>query len=407
MTTFLFQLRKLLHCGLLKCAAANEIVRPLAIYFEHLSALPIADILHNTHSSLGNEVSSPGASFFTLEMACNVSSASQSNSPAHHLMHGHMEWRWFYLTIKLKIVHEATICNQISDEPTFRSTEAEKILQNFIHDLILMSAAKFNKLPVTELPTKTPFVCVCHKELWLMLQLLIEKNGGRMQMEKFWFYFNHSFKLYRERKGFRLRFNSCLFSSNNSVHSFLDPYSSQSNAVTRDSHAIYPNDFVLFGIWLLNGVNNLLGFTESGYFQGAASARAGDNFELLESLLRSFTSAECAEQNLRACLIILGQLLTEWWIGKPELLMIFWEYFHKKLNSTFFVSNAAPNSIAVTSSTAQGYIDQVHKLLDANGATLNMASFSIFSHLLGKMLKKLQQTDMKSQMQKIMGKQAA
>lgn len=199
-TTFLFQLRKLLYCRLLKCAMANEIIRPLAVYFEHLSALPIADILHNTHSSLGNEVSSSNS--FILGIARNASSASQSNSPAHHLMHGHMEWRWFYLTIKLKIVHETKICNQISDEATFQSTEAEEILKNFIHDLILISAAKFNKLPTAELPTKTPFVCVCNKELWLMVQLLIEKlNGEKMQMEKFWFYFNYSLKLYRERKG--------------------------------------------------------------------------------------------------------------------------------------------------------------------------------------------------------------
>lgn len=55
-TTFLFQLRKLIYSGLLKSIKANEIIHPISIYFDHLSALPIADILHNTHSTIGNEV---------------------------------------------------------------------------------------------------------------------------------------------------------------------------------------------------------------------------------------------------------------------------------------------------------------------------------------------------------------
>lgn len=84
--------------------------------------------------------------------------------------------------------------------------------------------------------------------------------------------------------------------------------------------------------------------------------------------------------------------------------MIFWEYFHKKLNSSFFVSGSTPNSIAVTSNSAQGYIEQIHKLLDANNLNTNMASFSIFLHMLGKVLKKLQHIEMRNQMQKIMGR---
>lgn len=36
------------------------------------------------------------------------------------------------------------------------------------------------------------------------------------------------------------------------------------------------------------------------------------------------------------------------WISKSEVLMLFWEYFHKKLNSSFFVSGTAPSALAVT-----------------------------------------------------------
>lgn len=82
--------------------------------------------------------------------------------------------------------------------------------------------------------------------------------------------------------------------------------------MTRDSISIYPNNFVLFGIWLLNGVNSLLGYTENGFYHGSSSSRSKDNFEMLESLLRSFISSECIEQNLRSCLLIVNNLLTEW-----------------------------------------------------------------------------------------------
>lgn len=112
------------------------------------------------------------------------------------------------------------------------------------------------------------------------------------------------------------------------------------------------------------------------------------------------------------------------WISKSEVLMMFWEYFHKKLNSSFFVSGTAPSSLAVTryahhfyhfglgwhwlgtfifSNSGQGYIDQIHKLLNNEHLNANMSSFSIFLNSLGKALKRLVENDLKNQIQKIMG----
>lgn len=84
--------------------------------------------------------------------------------------------------------------------------------------------------------------------------------------------------------------------------------------------------------------------------------------------------------------------------------MVFWEYFHKKLNSSFFVSGAAPSSLAVTSNSGQGYIDQIHKLLAHETLNTNMPSFSIFLNLLGKTLRRLVNGDQKNPVQKIMGR---
>lgn len=55
------------------------------------------------------------------------------------------------------------------------------------------------------------------------------------------------------------------------------------------------------------------------------------------------------------------------------------------------------------SNSGQGYIDHTHKLLDNDNLNANMSSFSIFLNLLGKVLKRLVQNDLKNQVNKIMG----
>lgn len=55
-TTFLFQLRHLLYTGRLKYNVIEDLLRPFTIYLEQLNTLPIVDVLHTIHSTLGNEV---------------------------------------------------------------------------------------------------------------------------------------------------------------------------------------------------------------------------------------------------------------------------------------------------------------------------------------------------------------
>lgn len=123
-TTFLFQLRQLLYTGRVKYATVDALIKPLNIYMEHLCALPIADVLHTIHSSVGNE----------------------STSPAYHLLHGHFEWRWLYLTLKLRIEQERSVLGQLIVANTMRDTEFEEKLKLLFYDLTVASAAKFNKV---------------------------------------------------------------------------------------------------------------------------------------------------------------------------------------------------------------------------------------------------------------------
>lgn len=55
-TTFLFQLRELLYTGQIKHNVADDVLRPFVMYLEQLNALPVIDILHTVHSTMGNQV---------------------------------------------------------------------------------------------------------------------------------------------------------------------------------------------------------------------------------------------------------------------------------------------------------------------------------------------------------------
>lgn len=117
--------------------------------------------------------------------------------------------------------------------------------------------------------------------------------------------------------------------------------------IARDTISVFANDSTVFPLWLLNGVAMLNGYSENGTFHGTGSSRIRENSELLESLLKSFVISEPNEHHLRTSLLIVNSLLVNWWPQKSELLMIFWEYFHKKLNSSFYLNGSTPAALAV------------------------------------------------------------
>lgn len=44
------------------------------------------------------------------------------------------------------------------------------------------------------------------------------------------------------------------------------------------------------------------------------------------------------------------------WTPKADIVMTFWEYFHKKLNSSFYVSGMAPKALAITRYDSYNFI---------------------------------------------------
>lgn len=131
-------------------------------------------------------------------------------------------------------------------------------------------------------------------------------------------------------------------------HSASGPYATMKQlSIARETTILFANDSIVFPLWLLNGIVMLNGFSENGIYHGTGCVRVRENADLLESLLKSFVISEPNEQQLRASLMIVNSVLIDWWPQKSEHLLIFWEYFHKKLNSSFYLSGATPAALAV------------------------------------------------------------
>ncbi len=143
---------------------------------------------------------------------------------------------------------------------SLRDTEFERELCNLIRDLMLLSSWKYNKVSEfrpakrffktknfqhkpSELIVQSPFECTCVKELWLMLQLLVEQLHSGDRIDPFWTYFNR-----------------CLDRLNDGYKIIND-------------RNIQPKDHIEFSAWLLHGVSKLFGFSDSGTFVGSSSLR--------------------------------------------------------------------------------------------------------------------------------------
>lgn len=76
----------------------------------------------------------------------------------------------------------------------------------------------------------------------------------------------------------------------------------------------------------------------------------------------------------------------------------------------YFRNSCASNLISFyrlffsNSKTASEYLDQVQKLVYNENITTDMSSYTIFMNLLGKVLKRLAQSETKNQIMKIIGK---
>ncbi|XP_055379869.1 protein MMS22-like [Condylostylus longicornis] len=293
---------------------------------------------------------------------------NETDSPAYHLLHGFLEWRLLDLSILVKH-HYNLNSDLVGDEAKEKFSFVLNRISRVLDDLIQISIYFFKKKTLPDSLYQSNFQCTCIKESWLILQFIIES----LKNDEFSFW-----KLFNERID-EIKLNT-------------------------DHFDISSEKIPEFTLWLLKGLVRLQGYKTNGVYDGPSHSRVVENFDLLEPVVEQFLNLNPSEEQTRIFLCNLMPILLEWWSPKPNISMILWEYFHKKLNSQFFIAGSAPSNLAISSSSGKGYLEKIKTLLVNCKPDPNLSSYILFTLILGKTIEKLIKTNQNNQVQKIFGR---
>ncbi|CAO1416871.1 unnamed protein product [Diamesa serratosioi] len=327
----------------------NDHLRKIRLALGTMDSMPSFTLIHSAYSALGNE----------------------SVSSSHHLLHGELEWRWIYLTIIYQFENSKNLLH-------YPESEFKCELKLLIFDLLTLSISKFNKCNNATVIFNTPFICHCVKEMWI----LVHKMMLYLQDESlnFWFVFGSILNNLQEGRNPHEEYPSKLI-------------------LLRSSENITCKNFHQFSIWMFCGLSKCL-----NSYEASDSTMKRENFELLESLIRNYLKIEQTEENLRVMLIMTVDVLTEW-SPKSDIITILWDHFHKKINSAFQIPGQAPQFIAVSNNSANGYLDHIRtQQTSSTKLNPNNTSYSMFVYLVGRIVQKFSADGQKIQIQKFLGR---
>ncbi|CAO1408985.1 unnamed protein product [Diamesa tonsa] len=321
------------------------------------------DHLKAIRLSLGTLDSMP--SFSLINSACSVL-GNESVSSFYHLLHGELEWRWTYLTI----IYHIEKANNLLDCP---ESDFKCELKLLMYDLLTLSVSKFNKSILN-----TPFICHCVKELWFLIYRML--NYLQQESLNFWLLFGSTLNNIQDGKNPYEEYPTKLVLLRTSV-----------NVVCKNVHQ--------FSLWMFCGLFKYLNSIAIDNL-----SMKGENFDLLENLMRSYLKTEQTEQNLRAMLIMVVDVTVDW-SPKSDIITMLWDHFHKRINSAFLIPGHAPQFIAVSNNSAIGYLEQIrNQQLSSTKLNPNHTSYSMFVYLVGRIVQKFTADGQKIQIQKILGR---
>ncbi|KAL5286260.1 MMS22L family protein [Megaselia abdita] len=314
--------------------------------------------------------------FIKLFFMANHSRGNEIDLPAYHVLHGFLEW---------KLIDLQVIQRQEMSEKGLVNTEDGSLFQTqskrFLKDLIFISLQYFNKNLDMDLNRISPFPCSCIKECWLVLQVLFDKMNLH-----FWTYFNEG------TSGFEKELSR---------------------------HNVTEANFSIFKLWILNSLVRLENFKIASFeFDFVFGKNLVENNDYLKETVEKFCKLDPSEEQSRRFLRLLMPIVLCWWSPRTDIPMILWEYFHKKLNSSFVTPGAMLVDLGVSSSSGKGYLQKVEdrmnisesNILDPNHESETQTnlykknSFYLFTMVIGKTIQKFAQTHQIHQINKMLGR---
>ncbi|XP_043474055.1 protein MMS22-like [Leptopilina heterotoma] len=325
----------------------EELLSTICRFCSRLQSIPDS-IFHYAASHLGNRCS----------------------QPEFHVYHMHLELRWLYVTL----IYARNVSWQNSiNEP---ADELDKTFELIVNDLIYMSMKIFARIPLSELKMKTPYSCTCVRELWLMLQILIDDYAAKRGSKNFWDYVN-------------LILNDLL----------LKNRAQEKASWLKNLESNLPDciNTELFSIWLIYHMTLLYGYDNDGFYLQSRSIRVKENYEQVERILKAYVNKggkdgerDEIDEELKIMIPLLRIISTEWWQPRIQILSFLWDCFHRRLDQPFLLQTSGPWSLSLEKKSPADILKQIRERLENDFEQSKESSYGMFLRFLGTFLRKNQ-----------------
>uniref|UniRef100_A0A182JDW6 Protein MMS22-like n=1 Tax=Anopheles atroparvus TaxID=41427 RepID=A0A182JDW6_ANOAO len=121
-------------------------------------------------------------------------------------------------------------------------------------------------------------------------------------------------------------------------------------------------DGFLFKIWVING---LAQFYDIKVHQDAKTiplVKLAPDHTIIDDFLKELVQADCREEHMRTCLILLKPIITGLWPMRYEPVVILWDFFAVRLNSSFRLKNETLSTMACISPSIAAFIEEANTL---------------------------------------------
>ncbi|XP_054272985.1 protein MMS22-like [Macrosteles quadrilineatus] len=304
---------------------------------------------------------------------CNaaVTNGDKCTEASYHLYHGLLDVLWLQLT-SLYLVER---CRKTAadDLPSSQESDASSVTQSdsidrhvtaIIADLVQLSVLRYEKTDVRSLLIRSPFNCSCVAELWVLVTIFANKLHTRGMCENFSTSFTKVMDQFLKSGGKR---EPCGQNCRTLAQAVTHPSTSNPHG---------------FALWLFKHIGTILSAKED-----LKPLAMMSNYSLLETIVRGLLSSNVSEAHLRVYLVFLEKILIKYFDPDPKTIIILWEFFLKKLNSTFYVPGSSIDTIAVMSLSVAGMVKQVKaRLLSASSCD---NSFQMFLRIIGLYLQRV------------------
>ncbi|XP_028412649.1 protein MMS22-like [Dendronephthya gigantea] len=295
---------------------------------------------------------------------------ASGRSPAAQLLHLHLELRWGLIDILWQLYSAQNYDERCFDQLVEIEENVSALLKDLLH---IATHIKRGSMPTSLLNT-TPFLCACVMELWVIAIHFLDFLSTNHEVKSFW--------------------SALTMILNEEV---LQREKDHEKKSSPDGSAINCKSPKAFCWWILVHVAPLYWYNVKGEYILREKAVVPGNWILVLDLLRlSFLAKDQQKvpEDLSRCYLSCCLQISQHWQPNNDVVLLLWDYFHKKMNEMFYAPNQKLQIGAYLRDTPPNeWLEQV--LSRCNNPVMcsdNDTSFELFLKILALHLKKLKYT---------------